>query len=93
MDRASHTAVYQDTYGDGDNHAEENAEEDRETNSHTYYGCGKDSFSIDRKTVNILTLGGHVIFWSNTSSFIANSFVLFPFYMYIPVGFAPTNEG
>ena len=36
-ERTSHTAVYQDTYGDGDNHTEEDEEEDRETHSQTYY--------------------------------------------------------
>jgi hypothetical protein len=55
VDRASHTAVYQDTYGDGDNHAEENAEEDRETNSHTYCGSsfGTSIFIATIKTVVI----------------------------------------
>ena len=35
LERTSNTAVYQDTYGDGDNHTEEDEEEDRETNSQT----------------------------------------------------------
>ena len=33
LERTSHTAVYQDTHGDGDNHTEEDEEEDRETYS------------------------------------------------------------
>jgi hypothetical protein len=35
LERTSNTAVYQETYGDGDNHTEEDEEEDRETNSQT----------------------------------------------------------
>ena len=41
-ERTSHTVVYQDTYGDGDNHTEEYKEEDRQTNSQTYCSCGKE---------------------------------------------------